>query len=1014
MNKLSFRIWFPFTLLFLLLVLFLGFYYSQRQEAVFTENRKKEVEQIGSTLKKSIEEGIEENDFSKIKTAMSIARSSLDFEAVIFNFFGENIVIGDSAIVNADIDEDKYFYEEYLVYSELETEGSKILLVSSKQRLADTISGLNKPVYFLLSITAIIFVILIIVYTRFITKPFTQLSSISQNIDRNLATLPTLQASKIDEVKTLQDSLKSLFEFISEKEKLRSVLLEELKAELTEKNLELEQLSMVAKYTTSAVIITNERAEIIWVNEGFEKLTEYTIEEVKGKTPKMLQFEKTDAKALETLNKKLKNLETVEGLELLNISKSGREYWISLNIVPIFNDKKLVGYIAIESDVTERKLEMERVERSENELRKLLDNSSELIHTLDLEGNLLWVNRSWKETLKVDDEVIGKPLERFLGKDTLREFEEVIPKLNAGEEISELLCVFISTKDDKITLRGKAIPVYEKGKIIGSQAYLQDITKINEAQKALSEKSKLQELIMKISTDYINLPVSEYYTTVRNSLELISNYISADRAYVFNYDENQGVCNYTHEWVSEEKYSQIKSLKQIEIKEMPYWYQQHKNKKFVLVEDINNLENGEIRSMLKTENIKSIITIPINDGEDLIGFVGFDLIREQRIFSEDEKEILRLYSEMLLNVYKRLDFINALNASNREIEKMNRSLEEKVALNTKRNLDLSNSIVEQEKLATIGEISAGIAHDLNTPLGTIKVGADNVRFMLGHILTLSLNELDTKDLEFVDNFVKDSSPEMFVGGLQLRREMRAMSEHIEANYGNSIENPEKLVELIVKSRIQTTDNVILDKIMNASKPKLLMEFLFQMQVAKAQLETIKRSSDKAVKVVQDVRAFIKGEVSQNEKKDFDLRDNIATVLGIFSYEIKEDVDLVFEVDADIQMHGYDVKLFQLWSNLIKNAFEAMDGQESKYLGIKSITSENQIRLVFENNGPKIPDDVKENMFKKFYTTKAKKSGTGMGLSIVSNILKEHEASIEVHSDDNLTQFIVIFERNGRI
>ena len=292
MNKLSFRIWFPFTLLFLLLVLFLGFYYSQRQEAVFTENRETEVNQIGKTLKESIEQGIEENDFSKIKTAMKISQSSLDFEAISFNFFGEIIVVGDSAIANADIDEDKYFYEEYMVYSELEPQGSKVLLISSKKRLEETIAGLNRPVYFLLSVTAIIFVILIILYTRFITKPFAQLANLSQNIDRNLATLPTLQASKIDEVKTLQDSLKSLFEFISEKEKLRSVLLEELKSELTEKNLELEQLSMVAKYTTSAVIITNEKAEIIWVNEGFEKLTEYTFEEVKGMTPKMLQFEK--------------------------------------------------------------------------------------------------------------------------------------------------------------------------------------------------------------------------------------------------------------------------------------------------------------------------------------------------------------------------------------------------------------------------------------------------------------------------------------------------------------------------------------------------------------------------------------------------------------------------------------------------------------------------------------------------------------------------------------------------
>jgi C4-dicarboxylate-specific signal transduction histidine kinase len=131
-------------------------------------------------------------------------------------------------------------------------------------------------------------------------------------------------------------------------------------------------------------------------------------------------------------------------------------------------------------------------------------------------------------------------------------------------------------------------------------------------------------------------------------------------------------------------------------------------------------------------------------------------------------------------------------------------------------------------------------------------------------------------------------------------------------------------------------------------------------------------------------------------------------LGVFNYELKQNVDLKFEVDSTLEMEGYDVKLFQLWSNLIKNAFEAMDEQEEKYMGIYSSNENGKITLTFENNGPKIPDDVRENMFKKFYTTKAKKSGSGLGLSIVTNILTDHNAEIEVYSDEQVTRFIVTF------
>ena len=87
-----------------------------------------------------------------------------------------------------------------------------------------------------------------------------------------------------------------------------------------------------------------------------------------------------------------------------------------------------------------------------------------------------------------------------------------------------------------------------------------------------------------------------------------------------------------------------------------------------------------------------------------------------------------------------------------------------------------------------------------------------------------------------------------------------------------------------------------------------LQIMNQLQMAMAQLETIRKSSDKAVGVVQDMRAFIKGE-SVVEQKLINLRDNISTVLGVFNYEISLHVNLVFDVDPAIEFMGYDIKLF---------------------------------------------------------------------------------------------------------
>jgi signal transduction histidine kinase len=134
-----------------------------------------------------------------------------------------------------------------------------------------------------------------------------------------------------------------------------------------------------------------------------------------------------------------------------------------------------------------------------------------------------------------------------------------------------------------------------------------------------------------------------------------------------------------------------------------------------------------------------------------------------------------------------------LNDSKQKIEEVNASLEQRVIDNTKRNLDLSKSIIEQEKLATIGEISAGIAHDLNTPLGTIKVGSDNVRFMLSSLLKNELGSLSKEDLELIHNRVETIETEMFVGGLQLRREKLELLNQISIDYSNiDIEKSDKV------------------------------------------------------------------------------------------------------------------------------------------------------------------------------------------------------------------------------
>jgi signal transduction histidine kinase len=175
----------------------------------------------------------------------------------------------------------------------------------------------------------------------------------------------------------------------------------------------------------------------------------------------------------------------------------------------------------------------------------------------------------------------------------------------------------------------------------------------------------------------------------------------------------------------------------------------------------------------------------------------------------------------------------------------------------------------------------------------------------------------------------------------------------------------------------------------------------------ALLESILISTENAAAVVKNIRSFInKGAIP--ERTTILLEDNIRVVLNIFQHELKKDVQLDVNIEPQLCVIGFDIKLFQLWSNLIKNALDAMDDQEEKKISIHGYTLNGIVRVEFSNNGPQIPAENLQKIFRKFYSTKRAKSGTGLGLSIVKNVVESHNAKIEVHSIPDKTTFIISF------
>jgi PAS domain S-box-containing protein len=195
---------------------------------------------------------------------------------------------------------------------------------------------------------------------------------------------------------------------------------------------EYRRLSLVAQNTSSAVIITDKYRHITWVNEGFCRLSGYTIEEVLGKNPSFLQYEGSNPETIKMVREKLELAEPFF-FEILNKGKQGNIYWLEIEILPIKDELgNLKGFMAIQNDITQRKKAEELLLMSETQLIANLNNTPNVaVQWYDERGRVTYWNPAserlygWKS-----EDTIGKTLDQLIQTP-----EEAQAFLNILEEI---------------------------------------------------------------------------------------------------------------------------------------------------------------------------------------------------------------------------------------------------------------------------------------------------------------------------------------------------------------------------------------------------------------------------------------------------------------------------------------------------------------------------------------------------------------------------------------------------
>lgn len=140
-----------------------------------------------------------------------------------------------------------------------------------------------------------------------------------------------------------------------------------------------ERAAIVADNTSSVIIITDPNLRIQWVNKAFSEVMEYNLDEVLGKDPTFLHGPETDRKAIQKIYKHLLDKKSVSA-EILNYSKSGRKYWMQVNVSPFYNaEGELVNFISVENDITQLKQAEDNIKNSLQKEKELNELKSQFV-----------------------------------------------------------------------------------------------------------------------------------------------------------------------------------------------------------------------------------------------------------------------------------------------------------------------------------------------------------------------------------------------------------------------------------------------------------------------------------------------------------------------------------------------------------------------------------------------------------------------------------------------------------
>ena len=382
---------------------------------------------------------------------------------------------------------------------------------------------------------------------------------------------------------------------------------------------------------------------------------------------------------------------------------------------------------------TARFNEQQELQHLKEQYHDFFDRTSNLIQCTDVSGNFIYVNPAWHKVMGYDkDELNTINFINLIHEDYREKLQDIIERIQIGEIAETFDAVMISKEGGFIYVEGAASTQGHMEGIVAVNYILRDITERRKAEEEVQIRLKQEIMIAQIAH---LLAIAEEPAFVTSAiLEIVGESAKVDRAYIYAVNEKKKMFSKIDTWCATPDAVDTQWEMTVPFSYLPWVYEKFQKESIFIYKHHENIPQPDI-GFIKKHSIMSNLIFPIRTGITIVGILGFDIIREQRDWEDNEVAILRASVDIIANAWTRQQEIDYRKEKEREAEQ-SRLL-----------------VIRADRLAALGTMAAGIIHEIAQPLNAINVSAQTILYGMSRGWSKDESKIE-KSLDLIVDQVK--------------------------------------------------------------------------------------------------------------------------------------------------------------------------------------------------------------------------------------------------------------------